>query len=523
MPGRLQGKKMSGQIFISYRREESRWLAKSLHFRLCRDFAPEQIFMDIDAIALGEDFVRAIETTVAKCDVLIAVIGANWLDAKDRRGLRRLDNPEDYVRMEIGTALRREIRVIPVLVDGALMPRSTDLPEDLRPLVRRNALSITDTSFEGDCQRLVTAMKVDLEKAAAEEQRRLEAERHQREEKERLESEQREKQRLEAQRLEKERLEAERQERSRQEAETLAAQQRENERLVNERREKDRLEAERLKAERQRRLAASVQAREERERLGSEHGQSKGNRLPASQDPEAAQPETPPIVQGKGSTKQKLPTRVVLVVSALILIVGLLWFAGSKLNHGGREAALATPTPVAMAISMPNLTPSPAAAAKRGDSNDVASLMQVQKDIEEVETQMKVLKAKAADLKERLASISKGDGNSNAFKLSQDLARQYLPADPQIQATLSDPSLSPEDKMTLTLMAVMNKLDADIADQAQRTNALQSSSSSNQSIDVEAMKLKRMIDKRSQMFDMLRQIIDKYNQTAKGIIDSMRN
>src|SRR5208337_1144263 len=86
---------------------------------------------------------------------LIAVIGNNWLTSKDEQGGRRLDDPEDFVRMEIGAALKREIRVIPVLVDGALMPRSTDLPEDLKLLVRLNALRITDTSFDGDCQRLV--------------------------------------------------------------------------------------------------------------------------------------------------------------------------------------------------------------------------------------------------------------------------------------------------------------------------------------------------------------------------------
>jgi hypothetical protein len=79
---------MSGQIFISYRREESRWSARSLHDRLCRNFDPEQIFMDIDAIALGEDFVKAIETTVAKCDVLIAVIGERWLTSADKGGFR---------------------------------------------------------------------------------------------------------------------------------------------------------------------------------------------------------------------------------------------------------------------------------------------------------------------------------------------------------------------------------------------------------------------------------------------------
>ncbi len=165
---------MSGQIFISYRREETRWSARSLNDRLSASFGPKQIFMDIDAIALGEDFVRAIETTVAKCDVLIAVIGNNWLTSKDDQGGRRLDNPEDFVRMEIATALKREIRVIPVLVDGALMPRSTELPDDLKPLVRRNALRISDTSFDGDCQRLVAAMKEVLEKAATERREREE-------------------------------------------------------------------------------------------------------------------------------------------------------------------------------------------------------------------------------------------------------------------------------------------------------------------------------------------------------------
>jgi hypothetical protein len=74
-------------------------------------------------------------------------------------GGRRLDNPEDFVRMEIGTALKRRIRVIPVLVDRALMPAPTDLPDDLKLLVRRNALRITDTSFDGDCQRLADAIK----------------------------------------------------------------------------------------------------------------------------------------------------------------------------------------------------------------------------------------------------------------------------------------------------------------------------------------------------------------------------
>src|SRR6201987_226869 len=93
--GLSSAKHMSGQIFISYRREESRWSARSLRDRLCGDFDPKQIFMDVDAIALGEDFVEVIETTVAKCDALIAVIGNSWLTSKDDHGNRRLDNPED--------------------------------------------------------------------------------------------------------------------------------------------------------------------------------------------------------------------------------------------------------------------------------------------------------------------------------------------------------------------------------------------------------------------------------------------
>ena len=89
---------MNGQIFISYRREESRWSARSLYDRLCGHFDRKQIFMDIDAIALGDDFVKAIEKTVGECDVLIAVIGARWLTSKDERDGRRLDNSEDFVR-----------------------------------------------------------------------------------------------------------------------------------------------------------------------------------------------------------------------------------------------------------------------------------------------------------------------------------------------------------------------------------------------------------------------------------------
>jgi hypothetical protein len=170
---------MSGQIFISYRREESRWSARSLYDRLTARF-DQQVFMDIDAIALGDDFVREIENRVGDCDVLIAMIGTDWLTSADEQNGRRLDNPEDFVRMEIATALRRDIRVIPVLVDGALMPRSTDLPDDLKALARRNALEISYNRFNPDFDRLVAAVEKALQKA--------EVERKKHEEKERLEN-----------------------------------------------------------------------------------------------------------------------------------------------------------------------------------------------------------------------------------------------------------------------------------------------------------------------------------------------
>ena len=179
------------------------------------------MFMDIDEIPLCAEFVEATETTVAKCDVLIAVIGKNWLISKDDHANRRLDDPADFVRKEIGAALKRNIRVIPVLVDGASMPRWTDLPDDLKPLVRRNALKVSDDRFGFDSGLLVDAIKEVLEEANAE-----------RRQKERLEAEQREKERLEAEQREKERLEAAL--KQREEQGRVGAERRQRERVASE-------------------------------------------------------------------------------------------------------------------------------------------------------------------------------------------------------------------------------------------------------------------------------------------------
>src|SRR5271165_2666190 len=157
---------MNGQIFISYRRQESSAWAGRLSDHLSHHFPSNQVFMDVDSVDLGEDFVKTIEKTVGSCDVLIAVIGKGWLTSSEKEGQRRLDNPDDFVRLEIATALKRNIRVIPVLVDGALMPRPGDLPDDLKALVRRNALQLSHDRFRADSQRLASAVERALEKTA---------------------------------------------------------------------------------------------------------------------------------------------------------------------------------------------------------------------------------------------------------------------------------------------------------------------------------------------------------------------
>ncbi|HEX8071631.1 MAG TPA: toll/interleukin-1 receptor domain-containing protein [Pyrinomonadaceae bacterium] len=121
-PGQFAG------IFISYRRDDTAGHAGRLYDGLSARFGDDLIFMDIDQLEPGEDFVQVIEEAVGSCEILIALIGRSWLTNYDAAG-RRLDNPNDFVRLEIATALARNIRVIPILVQGAQMPRPEDLPE----------------------------------------------------------------------------------------------------------------------------------------------------------------------------------------------------------------------------------------------------------------------------------------------------------------------------------------------------------------------------------------------------------
>jgi len=152
-------------IFINYRRQDSAGHTGRLFDNLSARF-PGRVFMDIDTIQPGIDFVEAIEQALGCCEVLLVMIGDQWLSLNDASGNRRLDNASDFVRLEIAEALERNIRVIPVLVEGASIPRPDDLPPELAKLTRRNAIELSDARWAFDVERLIQAIEgVLVEKA----------------------------------------------------------------------------------------------------------------------------------------------------------------------------------------------------------------------------------------------------------------------------------------------------------------------------------------------------------------------
>ncbi len=162
----------ASRIFISYRREETAYPAGWLFGRLVEHFGQGQVFKDVDSIQLGDDFVEVITTAVGKCDVLLALIGSQWLTITGESG-RCLDDPEDFVRLEIEAALTRNVRVIPILVGGAQMPHAAQLPPSLAKLVRRHALELSPSRFDFDIGQLLSV----LDRSLAEREARDDAER----------------------------------------------------------------------------------------------------------------------------------------------------------------------------------------------------------------------------------------------------------------------------------------------------------------------------------------------------------
>ena len=150
-------------IFISYRRSDSEGEAGRLFDDLVGRFTDRAVFMDVAAIEPGRDFRKAIEESIHACSVLLAVIGQQWLESTDDHGRRRLDDEGDYLRLEIASALRRDIPVVPVLVRGARMPHADQLPADLQDLAYRNAVELTHARWKSDLQVLAQALKPYLE------------------------------------------------------------------------------------------------------------------------------------------------------------------------------------------------------------------------------------------------------------------------------------------------------------------------------------------------------------------------
>jgi hypothetical protein len=155
-----------GAVFVSYRRGDSEGQARALSLELVRLLGKDSVFMDVDSIALGRDFRQVVQERLGSCDVMLALIGPEWLDAKDGAGQRRLDTPTDFVRQELAAALKRNIPVIPVLLQGTQMPQPERLPDDLKDLSYRNGFELGHSTWESDVREMVNRLGLNAAKAA---------------------------------------------------------------------------------------------------------------------------------------------------------------------------------------------------------------------------------------------------------------------------------------------------------------------------------------------------------------------
>ena len=144
------------KIFISYRRDDSAGYAGRLFDHLAAHFGTRNVFIDIDTIDAGEDFRKVVHNAVGTCDVVLVLVGKQWVRVTDDQGRRRLDDPRDWVRVEIASALANpKVRVIPVLLRDASMPSPEELPDDLKELAWRNAIELSDQRFRFDANQLI--------------------------------------------------------------------------------------------------------------------------------------------------------------------------------------------------------------------------------------------------------------------------------------------------------------------------------------------------------------------------------
>jgi len=154
-----------GRVFISYRRDDTQWVAGRLADSLGHYFGDKRVFRDVEGIAGGAEFGDVIHETLGKADAVVVLIGASWLSVTDETGQRRLDDPGDWVAQELATALAKGIPVYPVLVEETSMPQADALPERLRPLTRFNAITVSDNRWDSDVARLAKIVSLDIPSA----------------------------------------------------------------------------------------------------------------------------------------------------------------------------------------------------------------------------------------------------------------------------------------------------------------------------------------------------------------------
>ena len=147
------------RVFLCYRRQDTQGHTGRLRDRLVTSYGKDAVFMDVDDVPYGVDFVHYIEQTLSTCAVMVVLIGAAWLTSADRKGRRRLDHQDDLVRSEIAAALRGRIPIIPVLVEEGSMPDVDDLPEDIRGLARRTTIELTHRRWDSDVQQVIRAIE----------------------------------------------------------------------------------------------------------------------------------------------------------------------------------------------------------------------------------------------------------------------------------------------------------------------------------------------------------------------------
>lgn len=340
------------KIFISYRRDDSGGYALHLFEHLSAHFGKDQIFMDIERIDPGEDFVQVIEQAVGSCDVLIALIGRQWLTITDGTA-RRLDNPHDFVRLEIAAALNRNVRVIPVLVQGAAMPGPQDLPDALTKLSRRNAFELSDRRWRHDVHRLIDKLEEFFAKqqearrreAEEAEARRREAEaeairqREAEEQRQRVEEERRIQEAQVARAAEEARQLKEAEERQRREAEAQRKQEEERERLNQEAAEAERQRQETEGSARRPGVAPVPVAVEETPSAAGAEG-----------DPTRNAKSARPAVQAK-----RIGLAALSVVAALVLIAAGVFAVRKIQQQRATPKQQATPSPSVLPQSTPTV------------------------------------------------------------------------------------------------------------------------------------------------------------------------